>query len=133
MNRALELARTAGLREFSRALCVDDRLLGHLAGKRRRRMTPPSAAQAIERITSQEKDEVFDRIFGFFDVKALMVAIDEHIPTILAEGPMTRSQLVERTGLPERGLHFLLVSLMSLTLVEENDGQLTLTPTARKF
>ena len=71
-------------------------------------------------------------IFGFVPAKAIHIAANLNLADLIAtEGPMTASQLAQKTGSHEESLYRVLRALCSNGIFEENaQGKIALTPMA---
>ena len=67
-------------------------------------------------------EQIFEVAFGYMGSKALFAGVRLGVFDALAEGPKSLSALLEETGAEERGLRTLLTALLSLGLLEQEDG-----------
>lgn len=85
-------------------------------------------------VSLQEKDFIFSRLLGFFDIKALYIAIKYDFFSIIEKSSCSIVEISEKTKLPERSVKFILISLigMKLCTVIENEYY-SATPVGTKF
>jgi len=73
-------------------------------------------------ITLEDKNFIFERLLGFFDIKTLEIAVQHGIFTITHNTPSSITEIAEKSGLPERSVKFLLISLIGMQLFTESNG-----------
>jgi hypothetical protein len=70
---------------------------------------------------------------GFLASKTMLSAIDLDLFTELAQGPLTADQIRERLGLHPRSVRDFLDALVSLNILEREDGRYSNTPAAAQY
>lgn len=80
-----------------------------------------------------EAQKLFQRIYAFYDVKVLAVALELGVFTALETAPLTVEALAAKVGASPRGIRSLLFGLLTLELVSHDGGKFALTDSAREF
>ncbi len=78
-------------------------------------------------------DRIMEIAFGFAASKALFSAVELDLFNTLSESPATAPELQHRLGLNGRGLRDFLDALVSLDLLEREDGVYSNTPVSERF
>jgi len=81
----------------------------------------------------QERHELFDRIYAFYDVKILNAALETGIFEHVATAPKTVDELASATGMPPRVVRMLTVSLSAMKLLRHEEHGFRATEKAIRF
>ncbi len=78
-------------------------------------------------------DPVFDVGLGFLGAKALATAVEFGVFDALADDPLPRAELADRTGVHERGAADFFDAFVALDLLEREDGVYRNAPAASRY
>ena len=84
-------------------------------------------------VSLEDKDFIFGRLLGFFDIKVLEVAVKYKFFTITQSSPSSLSNIATIVELPERSVKFILLSLIGMRLFTEKEGSYSPTEQGVRF